>query len=86
MGKRTDQLKNTPNVSRMGCDDAFALCEQLEKELDELCDAGNTPRKYVTFGGITYCIYGTSSIAAFNLLNQNARDLEQQLWEIHQGG
>lgn len=82
MGIRTDQLKNATGISRMGCDDVFALAEQLEKELDEVCNHLNIRSVLVTLDGVTYAIYGSSSIAAFNYIRQLLNESEAELNEF----
>lgn len=82
MGIRTDQLRNAAGISRMGCDDVFALAEQLEKELDEVCNENNIYVVYVPLGGTTYAIYGSSSIAAFNYIRQLLNESKAELNEF----
>lgn len=57
------------------------FAERRVREMVEILNERNTPRKYVVVGRTTFCLYGTSSISAYDRLKS---ELDQVVAERDQ--
>ena len=50
----------------------------LQRDLNEHLSRENIPKKYIKLGGVTYAVYGTSSIDCVNALQRRVEELDKR--------
>ena len=58
--------------------------QALQRDLDEHLSRENIPKKYIKLGGVTYAVYGTSSIDCVDALTARLAACRQALTQINQ--